>query len=155
MEYANPAIEEAMQSLRAAIPQAQADPRLPVYHFRPPAQWIGDINGPIYHKGYYHIFYQHNPFRRRCPFSSMTIHWGHARSKDLVYWEHLPIAVAPSTEKGETLCASGATVINKAGTPMIFYTGGPADKENIWLATGTDDDLITWQSYRHPLDSNG
>ena len=79
MKYANPAIEKAMRSLEAGIPQAQADPRLPVYHFRPPAQWIGDINGPICHKGYYHIFYQHNPFSRLSPFENHTPHWGHAR----------------------------------------------------------------------------
>ena len=42
---------------------AAADPRRPLYHIMPPAGWSGDVNGPIYHKGYYHLFYQHNPLR--------------------------------------------------------------------------------------------
>ena len=42
----------------AAIDTTQQDPRLPVYHFKSPAGWMGDVNGPLYHQGYYHLFYQ-------------------------------------------------------------------------------------------------
>jgi len=139
--YGNLAIDRAMRGLKAGIPAAQADNRLPIYHFRPPAQWLGDINGPIYHKGYYHVFYQHNPYRPRFG----TVHWGHARSRDLVHWEHMPIALWPSTEKGEQNCYSGATVINDVGQPMIFYTSVPSFDQ--WAAVG-DDELIRWK--KHP-----
>ncbi|MFO7569489.1 MAG: tripartite tricarboxylate transporter substrate-binding protein, partial [Smithellaceae bacterium] len=36
------------------------------------------------------------------------MHWGHARSRDLVTWEHLPIAMAPEMEKGEGGVWSGS-----------------------------------------------
>ena len=37
------------------------DPHRPAWHFTPPAAWMNDINGAIYWKGRYHIFYQLNP----------------------------------------------------------------------------------------------
>ena len=62
---------------------------------------MNDVNGPLFHKGQYHIFYQLNPYDTEV---GDGIHWGHARSNDLVYWEHLPLALWPSTEQGETGC---------------------------------------------------
>ncbi|HUW20172.1 MAG TPA: glycoside hydrolase family 32 protein [Sedimentisphaerales bacterium] len=151
---ADPAIEKAAEALRQAAPRAEADPTRPVYHFRPPAQWMNDACGGIYHKGYYHLFYQLNPYADHWA----DIHWGHARSTDLVYWQHLPIALAPT--KDELRCNSGCITINKQGVPMIFYThvpnySAPRDQR---AALG-DDDLITWK--RHPanpiltLDTHG
>jgi beta-fructofuranosidase len=136
----DPVIERAMRSVWAAAPGAEADPTRPVYHFRPPAWWMNDACGGIHHKGYYHLFYQLNPYGDRWG----DIHWGHARSRDLVYWEHLPIALAPTSE--ELRCNSGCVTINREGVPMIFYTRvpsrrGPRDQR----AASGDDDLITWK----------
>lgn len=143
--YTNPIIARAMQNLEAAIPEAMSNPKLPVYHFRSPGLWMGDINGPIYHKGYYHIFYQHNPYGSKF---GNSLYWGHARSKDLIFWEHLPIALWPSDEKGERSCYSGCTVINDLGKPMIFYTSVSHSRPmEQWAAIG-DNDLITWE--KHP-----
>ena len=114
------------------------DPHLPVYHFKSPAGWMGDVNGPIYHEGYYHIFYQYDP-------TGAAIGWGHARSADLVHWAHLPMAVQPLLDAGEAHCYSGATVIRTDGTPMLFYTSKPSLQQ---CAAVGDADLIEWQ--RHP-----
>ena len=64
----------------------------PQYHFMPQANWMNDPNGLIQWKGVYHLFYQYNPVG--LGFHSM--HWGHATSRDLVHWTHLPIALAPT-----------------------------------------------------------
>jgi beta-fructofuranosidase len=139
-----------MASVAEAVPRAEADPTRPVYHFRPPAYWMNDPNGPIYHKGYYHMFYQHNPYGDQWG----NMHWGHARSRDLVRWEHLPIALWPSKEVGEEHVFSGCALINNQGQPMIFYTSIAQGKSageyaEQWAAIG-DDSLIHWQNI-HPI----
>lgn len=83
------------------------------------------------------------------------MHWGHARSRDLVHWEHLPIALAPSYNMGEGHCFSGCAAVNGLGQPMLFYTSvpprpaegqPPARPFEQWAAIS--DDWITWR--RHP-----
>lgn len=63
------------------------------FHFSPKEKWMNDPNGMVYHHGEYHLFYQYYP--------DSTVwgpmHWGHAISKDLVHWEHLPIALYPDS----------------------------------------------------------
>ena len=144
-------IAAATREVEAAIPEAQADPNRPVYHFRPPAGYHNDPNGLIWHEGYYHIFYQFHPFTRGRG-KGGPIYWGHARSPDLLRWEHLPIAIWPSAERGEDRCASGSAIIGPEGRPIIFYTSfdnriSPSDAPDQWAALG-DDQLITWR--KHP-----
>nr|MDO8118018.1 hypothetical protein [Candidatus Sigynarchaeota archaeon] len=64
----------------------------PSFHFRPRGGWMNDPNGTIHVNGEYHLFYQHYPYAGN-PVPHM--HWGHAKSLDLVHWEHLPIAIEP------------------------------------------------------------
>jgi len=62
-------IARAETTVRAATPVATADPLRPVFHFRPPTQWINDICGAFWDADWYHIFYQFNPFADRCDWS--------------------------------------------------------------------------------------
>lgn len=64
------------------------------YHFSPWKNWINDPNGLCWFQGYYHMFYQFNPHEQR--WSNM--YWGHAASRDLVHWTHLPVVLAPQEE---------------------------------------------------------
>ena len=154
-KHPNPAIERAMQSVAEATPKAEADPTRPVYHFRPPANWMNDPNGTIYHNGYYHLFYQHNPYGD----AWNHMHWGHARSKDLLHWEHLPIGLWPSEELGEGHCFSGCAAIGPNEEPLLIYTkvapfendrAKPEDNEQ-WLALGSAD-WLTWEKWEgNPL----
>ncbi len=139
---------DAVESLRRAAVSASSDPTRPVFHFLPPANWMNDPNGPIHHNGYFHVFYQHNPFAE----SWGNIHWGHARSRDLVHWEHLPIALSPSADLDESHCYSGSCTVRRDGTPVILYTKvssrGAREPFEQWMAVG-DEDLLTWRKYEH------
>ncbi len=136
-------LAQATASVQAVIPRAEADGTRPIYHFHPPANWMNDPNGPIFHHGYYHMFYQFNPYGD----SWGNMHWGHARSRDLVHWEPLPIALWPSKTRGEEHIFSGCSLITPQGKPMIIYTsiGQPLPEQ--WAAL-SDDDMIDWQ--KHP-----
>lgn len=116
----------------------------PTYHFRCPGGWMNDPNGTIYFNGEYHLFYQHYPYSEK----PGQMHWGHAKSKDMVHWEHLPIAITPSEDKGEMECWSGCCV-NDNGTPTIIYTsiGKKWPKEydaSQWSAISKDG-MVTWK----------
>ena len=144
-ENTNDALARATAAMNAAIPRAQADPTHPIFHITSPAQWMNDPNGPIFFKGYYHLFYQLNPIGD----GDGPKHWGHVRSRDLAKWEPLPIALAPSTELGEAGVWSGCCTLNGRGEPMIFYTSvaqgkSAFDHAEQWAAT-SDDNLIHWK----------
>ena len=106
---------------------------------------MNDPNGPIFWNGQYHMFYQHNP---NGPFWG-TMHWGHAVSRDLVHWRHLPIALAPTPHgPDKDGVFTGCSVINQ-GEPTLVYTG--VSPEVQCLAT-SDDEMLVWKKHpRNPV----
>lgn len=136
-------LARARDSVKGAAARAAADPARPVWHFRPPALWMNDPNGPFFLDGEYHLFYQHNPFGDRWE----HMHWGHAKSKDLVHWEVLPIALSPALEKGEKHCFSGCAAIREDGTPVLFYTSIGDRQPECWMALPADKSLIDWKRH--------
>ncbi len=119
------------------------DANRPAYHFLPRCCWMNDPNGVTWRNGYYHAFYQFNPYSDE----SGDKYWGHTRSRDLVHWEHLPIALWPSLDQGEAQCWSGCLAYTVSGEPIIFYTSVAPDNERPfeqWAALGNDD-LTDWR----------
>ena len=137
--------------MAAAAPKASKDATRPVFHFRPPAQWMNDICGAFYYKGHYHIFFQFHPWSDQWGTggTGQGVGWGHARSTDLVRWQFLPPALLPSKETNEYLTASGCALIRKNGVPILFFThtpiGFPEMKREQWAALPEDDELIRWR----------
>lgn len=103
----------------------------PNYHLASYTGWLNDPNGLIYHNGLYHAFYQHHPFSAVWG----PMHWGHATSKDMVHWQHQPIALAPGDEYDKDGCFSGSSISHE-GKLYLFYTG------HIWLSGEGDDSQI-------------
>ena len=91
----------------------------PEYHFTPEKNWMNDPNGLIFYQGYYHLFYQYYPDGNQWG----PMHWGHAKSKDLVNWEHLPIALYPDNLG---YIFSGSAVIDWKNTSRFGSESNPA-----------------------------
>lgn len=102
------------------------------FHFAPFKNWMNDPNGLCYFKGYYHLFYQYNPNG----FQWGNMHWGHAASKDLMHWKHLPVAAYPQIELMDNEefrggAFSGSAVVD--GDEMyLFYTRHFGRVDRIW-----------------------
>ncbi|KPA83952.1 beta-fructosidase-like proteininvertase-like proteinsucrose hydrolase-like protein [Leptomonas pyrrhocoris] len=90
----------------------------PDYHIASYAGWMGVPGGLCYHKGVYHVFYQHNPYSENWG----PMHWGHLTSEDLVHWQHQPIALAPGDSFDRDGCFSGSAV-SFNDKLYLFYTG--------------------------------
>ena len=111
-------LDEANQTVARAAAGLSLDPQRPAYHLMTAANWINDPNGPVYHAGWWHMFFQHNP--AIADFGPMS--WGHARSRDLAHWEHCPIAIMPTPGSYDGAgCWSGSVVIHD-GVPTMLYS---------------------------------
>lgn len=92
----------------------------PLFHFTPPKNWTNDPNGLIYINGEYQLYYQHNPYANEWGHMS----WGHATSKDLVHWNHYPVAIPEVLAKDTTWIYSGSAVYDKNNTSGFCKKGG-------------------------------
>lgn len=160
-----PAVRSAEQSAHLEQMSLEGrlsrDPRRPQIHLLPAANWMNDPNGPIYWNGSYHMFYQYNPHGAYWG----DMHWGHAISKDMVHWKHLPMALAPTPGGPDADgCFTGAATVQD-GRVVLMYTGvhaAPEDQATIkdgvhslrekqCLAISADPGLITWKKVAEPV----
>jgi len=110
---------------------------------------MNDPNGLVFYAGEYHLFYQYNPlgdvWGHMC--------WGHAVSRDIMHWEHLPVALY---EEDGVMIFSGSAVVDWQNTsglgvngepPLIaIYTGHTSEEQTQNLAQSIDHGR-TWTKY--------
>ena len=119
----------------------------PKKHFTPENNWINDPNGLICHGGYYHLFFQHNPFENKWGHMS----WGHARSIDLINWEQLPVAIP---EQPDHAIFSGSAVFDQANNRLVaIYSGHKEGNQSQYISYSYDGGT-TWQENIKVLDLN-
>ncbi|MGQ3318112.1 glycoside hydrolase family 32 protein [Pseudomonas brassicacearum subsp. neoaurantiaca] len=123
-------LEHAQQALSEGQSRLIDDYR-PDYHLAPVAGWMNDPNGVVFFRGEYHVFYQHHPFDAKWG----PMYWGHAKSADLVHWQHLPLALAPGDDFDRHGCFSGSAVVC-GDTLALIYTG------HTWLGEVGDERFI-------------
>ncbi|XP_065857968.1 acid beta-fructofuranosidase [Euphorbia lathyris] len=117
------------------------------FHFQPEKNWMNDPNGPLYYKGWYHFFYQYNPHGAIWG----DIVWGHAVSKDLIHWLHLPLAMVYDQWYDINGVWTGSATILPNGKIVMLYTGSTNDSVQVQnLAFPADENdplLINWVKY--------
>ncbi|MGW4232040.1 glycoside hydrolase family 32 protein [Streptomyces sp. NPDC004980] len=101
-----------------------ADPHLPAIHLRPPRNWINDPNGLVFHNGHYHVFFQYNPHGPQ----HSNVHWGHFRSPDLINWEPLPVALAPTPGGNDADGCFSGNAVSVEDRMVAFYSAHRNDR---------------------------
>ncbi len=81
----------------------------PAFHHTPLYGWMNDPNGMFYKDGTWHLYYQWNPYGSKW----QNLSWGHSTSKDLITWEHQPVALEVD---GLGHVFSGSSVVDTANT---------------------------------------
>jgi sucrose-6-phosphate hydrolase SacC (GH32 family) len=119
----------------------------PSIHFTPAKNWMNDPNGLVWHKGEYHLFFQHNPHGTQWGHMS----WGHAVSKDLLTWEELPVAIA---EDKDGAIFSGSAV-SDGDYLVAIYTRDTDTNQSQCIARSTDNGRTFIKYENNPvLDEN-
>ncbi|ORZ22493.1 glycosyl hydrolase [Absidia repens] len=90
------------------------------YHFIAPVNWMNDPSAPYFDGQYYHLYYQHNPYKPI--WGNMT--WGHAISTDLLKWQDKPFALYPDGPDDQQGVFDGTVLFEKGyqDLPTLVYT---------------------------------
>ncbi len=143
--------QETVTNPEIMVDSAYQQPFRLAYHFSPEKNWMNDPNGLVYYQGEYHLFYQYNP--EGVAHANMS--WGHAVSKDLVYWEELPLAIG--TGPGDEQIFSGSAVVDINNTSglcegsdclVAIYTAHTDSLQTQHIAVSNDKGR-TWTKYEN------
>ncbi|XP_034673696.1 acid beta-fructofuranosidase [Vitis riparia] len=117
------------------------------YHFQPEKNWMNDPNGPMFYGGWYHFFYQYNPDAAVWG----NIVWGHAVSKDLIEWLHLPLAMVADQWYDTNGVWTGSATLLSDGQVIMLYTGATNESVQVqnlaYPADLSDPLLVDWVKY--------
>jgi beta-fructofuranosidase len=130
------------------------DPLRPQFHLLPIAGFVGDPCAPRFFEGHHHVFF-HGSYGGRG--------WQHAMSADLIHWEHVPIALAPTEGTPDAYGTFTGGVLPGGDGGSIVYTAVtkvPREQETIrneglrevqCTATSMDPELRIFQKRLKPI----
>ncbi|MCO5598501.1 hypothetical protein L7F22_052598 [Adiantum nelumboides] len=117
------------------------------FHFQPESNWMNDPNAPLFYNGWYHLFYQYNPYDAYWG----LISWGHAVSVDLIHWLYLDLAMEPDQWYDLNGVWTGSATFLEDGTPVVLYTGSTNESvqvQNLAFPSDPTDFLLrNWTKY--------
>ncbi|MBT2515752.1 glycoside hydrolase family 32 protein [Arthrobacter sp. ISL-30] len=136
----------------------------PAIHYTARKTWLNDPNGLVFFGGFYHLYYQNNPYDN--VWGNMS--WAHATSTDLVHWTEHGVAI-PCDEAEDIY--SGSIVVDRANTsgfgtatnpPLVavytsaFKDGSPHRGTQAQSLAYSNDGGMTWSKYAgNPVLSRG
>jgi sucrose-6-phosphate hydrolase SacC (GH32 family) len=124
----------------------------PQVHFSPEKNWLFESNGFIYSNGEYHLFYQNIAIEKKVFHNQL----GHAVSKDMIHWKHLPFAFTPDEKAIDVATCrpmAGSVILDslnvsglkqKEASPMLIYYSDSDGNQNMAFS---NDLGITWEKY--------
>ncbi len=106
-------------------------------YFKPAGDFfVGDCM-PFYHEGVFHLYYLLDEGHHQGKGGLGGHQWAHASTRDLVHWEHHPLALAIEHEWEASICTG--SVFFHDGVFYAFYaTRLPDRTEHLSVATSTD-----------------
>ena len=106
-------------------------------YFRPTGDFfVGDCM-PFYHDSVFHLYYLLDESHHQSKGGLGAHQWAHATTRDLVHWEHHPLAL-PITRDWEGSICTGS-VLHHEGTYYAFYaTRMPDWTQHLCVATSAD-----------------
>ena len=127
----------------------------PIYHHTPSYGWMNDPNGMFYKDGIYHLYFQYNPYGSQWE----NMNWGHSTSRDLIHWNHEPLAIEPDAIgtifSGSCVVYEGQGAGSKEqempeGAVVAFYTS--AGQHQTQSMAVSKDNGMTFEKYaRNPV----
>ena len=131
------------------------DPHRPRYHFLPADGFWNDVNGTLFWKGRYHLFFLAR--RKNENLSAIAKEkwpslwewqpvWSHISSRDLVHWRYHP-SFLPSGSPDMPQGLFSGDAVEGADRPTLIYH---VPMQGTCIAVSNDDDLDEWS----PLPEN-
>lgn len=129
----------------------------PQFHFTPEKNGMSEPNGLVFYDGEYHLFYQYKPDT----LATGYMQWGHAVSKDLISWAHIPgftIRDENASENGHCTPYTGCAIVDEKNitglqegtekTLLIYYTSWECGQRLAY----SNDRGRSWKKYeKNPL----
>jgi sucrose-6-phosphate hydrolase SacC (GH32 family) len=140
-----PDFAEMIRAARALRKLHADDPHRPRFHLVPPEGWSWDVNGTVFHRGRYHVFYIQRLYDDPdAPAHGDAHGWGHSSSADLVHWVHHPHAVLPETGPSAPPRIFSGDAVEGSDPPVLMYH---VPGKGICLSFPRDEELVSWEPY--------